>query len=300
MDKTDVILSLLLLSNSRRSYRELANTLNLSVTAAHNRIQSLIEAGIIRKFTAKISVFASNAIHVLIFGNSKASQLHDLQTQLEKHESIYWLTVGGGNYLYIGAYLKNITELESLVGYVKKTAEIPEPTVGITALPFNAPIGALEKFDKRLYKLDYDIIAALKADSRKATSDIAEELGVSAKTVRRRLNHMIKNYLIELSIEWYPDESNDIMSVLHVRLNPDSDKNAADKIAKKYFPNVMFYWGFSNIPETYLFFVWTSTSKELREMRERFEREPTVQSAVPNVIFTGYIFKTWRDQIPQQ
>jgi hypothetical protein len=62
----------------------------------------------------------------------------------------------------------------------------------------------------------------------------------------------------------------------------------------------MFYWGFSNIPETYLFFVWTSTSKELREMRERFEREPRVQSAAPNVIFTGYIFKTWRDQIPQQ
>jgi len=299
MDKTDVILSMLLLSNSRRSYRELADTLNLSVTAVHNRIQSLVEAGIIRKFTAKLNVFAANALHVLIFGNSKATQLSEVRAKLEKQGSVYWLAVGGGNYLYIGVYLRNVAELESVVNYVKDAAEMPEPIVGITSAPVNLPIAALEKIDKRLYKLDYEIIAALKNDSRRATSDIAEELGVSAKTVRRRLNHMIKNYLIELSIDWYPDESNDIMSVFHVRLKPDADKNAVDALTKKYFPNVMFCWGFSNIPDTYLFFVWTGTTKELREMRERFEAEAAIQSAAPNVIFTGYIFSTWRDQIPQ-
>jgi Lrp/AsnC family leucine-responsive transcriptional regulator len=300
MDKTDVLLSLLLLSNSRSSYRELAETLNLSVTAVHNRIQSLVEAGIIRKFTAKVNLFAANALHVLIFGNSKATQLSKVRTKLEKHGAVYWLAVGGGNFLYIGAYLRNIAELESLVGYVKDAAEMPEPTVGITSSPVALPIAAIEKMDKRLYKLDYEIIAALKDDSRKATSEIAEELGVSAKTVRRRLNHMIKNFMIELSIEWYPDESNDIMSIFHVRMKTSAEKNAADLLVKKYFPNAMFYWGFSNIPDTYLFFVWTSTSKELKDTRERFETEAAVQSATPNVIFTGYIFPSWRDQIPSK
>lgn len=244
-------------------------------------------------------MFAANALHVLIFGDSKATQLNELRAKLEKQGSIYWLAVGGGNYLYIGVYLKDISELESLVNYVKEAAEMPEPNVGLTSIPLNTPIAACEKIDTRLYKLDYEIITALKDDSRKATSDVAEELGVSAKTVRRRLSHMMKNHLVELSIEWYPDESNDIMSVFHVRLKPDADKNAMDLLAKKYFPNVMFYWGFSNIPNTYLFFVWTGTTKELRDMRERFESEAAVQSAAPNVIFTGYIFPTWRDQIPQ-
>ncbi len=298
MDKTDVILSMLLLSNSRRSYRELADTLNLSVTAVHNRIQSLVEAGVIRKFTAKLNVFTSDAIHVLIFGNSKTTQISGVRAKLEKQGSIYWLTLGGGNYLYIGVYLRHLAELEAVVNYVKGAAEMPEPTVGLTSTPMAFPISAFEKMDKRLYKLDYEIINALKNDSRRATSDVAEELGVSAKTVRRRLNHMIKNFLIELSIDWYPDESNDIISVFHVRLKPDADKTAVDTITKKYFPNVMFYWGFSNIPDTYLFFVWTSTTKELRDMREHFEAETVVQSAVPNVIFTGYIFPTWRDQLP--
>lgn len=300
MDKTDVILSLLLLSNSRLSYRELSDTLNLSVTAVHNRIQSLIEAGIIRKFTAKVSVLVSLSIHVLIFGNSETSSLHDLKTKLENQGSVYWLAVGGGNYLYIGAYLRSIGELAGLVDYVKEVAEIPEPTVGITLSPLDAPLAVLDKIDRRLYKLDYQIINALRDDSRKATADIAEELRVSTKTVRRRLQRMIKDHLIELSIEWYPDASNDIITVFHVRLKPAADKQAVNTLFGKYYPNVMFYWGFSNIPNAYLFFVWTGTTKELKTMRERLECEEVVQSVTPNVIFTGDIFKTWRDQIPKE
>jgi Lrp/AsnC family leucine-responsive transcriptional regulator len=300
MDKTDVVLSLMLLGNSRLSYRELADTLNLSVTAVHNRIQSLIEVGIIRKFTAKVSVLASNAIHILIFGNSETSSLHDLKSRLEKHGSIYWLAIAGGNYLYIEAYLRSISELEALVNYVKEAAKIPEPTVGITSSPLNAPLAVLDKIDTRLYKLDYQIISSLKEDSRKATADVAEELGVSAKTVRRRLLRMMKDHLIELSIEWYPDASNDIITAFHVRLKPEAEKNAADLLVRKYSPNVMFYWGFSNIPNSYLFLVWTGTTKELRDMRERFECEATVQTVAPNVIFTGYIFNIWRDHVPEK
>ncbi len=299
MDKTDVILSMLLLSNSRLSYRELAERLNLSVTAVHNRIQSMIETGIIRKFTAKPSIFISGATPVLVFGSSKALHVKDLLMKLAQHGSIYWLAIAGGNYLYVGSYLKSIGELESLVNYVKVAALMSEPTVGITSPVLNVPTAAFNTSDNRLYELDCEIIGSLKDNSRKATSEIAEELGVSAKTVRRRLNRLIRNYMIELSIEWYPDASNDIMSVFHVRTKPEADKNAVDTLAKKYFPNIMFCWGFSNIPNTYLFFVWTSTTKELRDMRERFESEPAVQEATPNVIFTGYILPIWRDKICQ-
>jgi hypothetical protein len=43
--------------------------------------------------------------------------------------------------------------------------------------------------------------------------------------------------------------------------------------------------------------VWTPTSKELREIRESLEAEASVQSVSPNVIYTGYIFSTWREQM---
>jgi DNA-binding Lrp family transcriptional regulator len=287
----------MLLTNSRLSYRELAEKLNLSVTAVHNRIQSLIEKGIIRKFNTKLSLIAKNGIHILIFGTSKTNSIRDLNQKLEKHGSIYWLALGGGNILYIGAYLKNVAELEPLVRFIKEAAEMPEPTVGLTVSPIPSFILKGINPETKLCELDYRIIRSLKDDSRKATSVIAEELGVSAKTVRRRLTRMIKNYLIMLSIDWYPDASNDIISAFHVRVKPDADPNTPNIIWHKYYPNILFYWGFSNIPNTYIFFTWNPTAKELRETRESLEREPAVQAVAPNVIYTGYVFPTWLDDI---
>ncbi|MBS7614632.1 Lrp/AsnC family transcriptional regulator [Candidatus Bathyarchaeota archaeon] len=296
MDKTDAILCQLLLANSRLPYRELADKLNLSVTAVHKRIQSLVEAGVIRKFTAKISLGALNAVHIVIFGTSKLASLQGLDAKLAWHGSIYWLALGGGNIVYIGAYLKGISELESLVNYVKDAAGIPEPTVGVTSF---TPVYILSQKDSGtvLYNLDYEIIRSLKDASRKSTAQIAEELRVSAKTVRRRLSRLIAQGLIELSIEWYPDASNDIITIFHIHLKPEADKNEVNTYFRKYSPNMFFCWGFSNIPNFLLAFVWTSTMKELQSIRRTLEQEETVQSITSNVLFAGHIFETWRDNI---
>jgi DNA-binding Lrp family transcriptional regulator len=294
LDKNDIVLCQLLLINSRMSYRELADKLGLSVTAVHNRIQALVEAGVIRRFKAGLSVLVQNSVHVLIYGISKAATVSSIKSKMEKHGSIYWLAVAGGNTLYIGAYLRDIAELEGLVRSVKENAEIPEPTVGLTTSPI-PPSMRLMKIDTKMCDLDYKIVHALKDDSRKATSDIAEEVGASAKTVSRRLTRMQKNFLIELGIDWYPDASNDIMSMFHVRLKDDANPNTANIILQKHCPNTIFYWSFSNIPNNYVFMIWTTTSKELKDIRESFEANPAVQSVTPNVVYTGYIFPTWRN-----
>ena len=68
MDEVDVQLCLLLISNSRRTFRELGAQVNLSVNAVHRRIQSLVEAGIIRKFSAHQSIYVIRGLLVLVFG----------------------------------------------------------------------------------------------------------------------------------------------------------------------------------------------------------------------------------------
>jgi DNA-binding Lrp family transcriptional regulator len=300
MDKTDIILLQFLLANSRLSYAKLAEKLGLSVNAVHKRIQSLIEAGVIHKFTAKLGPLAANFVNIFISGTSRLSSFQDLPDKLKAQGSIYWLTIGGGKYLYIGAYLRHIDELESLVNYIKKEAGVPEPTVGIMAVPSSMfPADPAPK-DLVLYDLDYQIIGSLKDNSRKPVSDVADELGVSAKTVRRRLSRMIKNFLIELSLEWYPDASNDIVTLFDVRLKPDADMSKANGIPQKYSPNMLFWWSFMNIPGVLTCAVWTNTMKELQEIRGNLEKEEDILSVVPNIIYVGYIFKTWRDQIPRK
>ena len=299
MDKTNIVLCQLLLGNSRLSYSELADKLNLSVTAIHKRIQDLIESRVIRKFTAKISLFQLDALHIVVFGRSKLNSVQNLPEKLESNGLIYWLSVGGGNYLYIGAYLQNIGELDTLISFLKETAKMSEPTVGISTFPM--PLGILPELkDRTLYPLDYQIIGSLKNNSRKATSEVANELRVSAKTVRRRLARMMKDRLVELSMEWYPDASNDIISLIHVHLKPQADKNTMTKLFQKYTPNIVFYWGFSNLPNVFIMMFWTSSMKDLQRIRESLEKEADLQSVAPNVLYTGYIFETWRDQLLEE
>lgn len=291
MDKTDIILIQLLLKNSRLQYRELADKLDLSVNAVHKRIQALTESGVIRTFTARINLSAfEGAVPVTVWGRSEAKSVDETLEKLGKNSSIYWVSVAGGNYLYVVAYLQNISELEPYIAFVKKEAQMPDPTVGIPEL--------LPPSDTTLYPLDYQIIYALHKNSRKPVSEIAEELGVSAKTVRRRLSRMIREGSIELSIEWYPDVSNDIMTIFHLHLRASADKSKVGPLLiKKYAPNTLFLMSFSNLPNLLLCVVWTNTMKELQDIRERFQSEEALESIVPNVLYIGYIFDTWRDEL---
>ncbi len=104
LDKTDIVLCQLFLGNSRLSCRELAEKLDLSATAVHDRIQTLIDIGIIRKFTSKISKFAQNDIHLLFFGNFKNTSITSVKQKLEQNNGVCWLAVGGGNVLYAKYY----------------------------------------------------------------------------------------------------------------------------------------------------------------------------------------------------
>jgi len=124
MDKIDVILSLLLLQNSRQTYRELAKVCELSVNAVHKRVQGLIDAGIIRRFTTKISLSALNAINVIVFGESVITSQDEVREKLGNQENIYWVANGGGNFLYIGLYLRNISEMDACVSFIKDIARI--------------------------------------------------------------------------------------------------------------------------------------------------------------------------------
>jgi Lrp/AsnC family transcriptional regulator for asnA, asnC and gidA len=294
MDKTDIILTFLLLANSRLPYSDLAERLGLSVNAVHKRIQLLKETGVIRNFTAKISIAALGIVSILVFGSSETQFGEQVLQRLQENDRTYWVAVGSGNYLYIGAYLRNISELDPYVTFVKKEAKMPSPTVGIVVLGDTD----VAHSDAKLQNLDYRIIYALCKDSRKAIPEIAEEIVVSAKTIRRRLARMISEHLIDLSLEWFPDKANDIMTLFQVDLKAQADKaKAVTLLNKEYSPNALFCWTFSNLPNSILFFVWTNSMKELQDISKRIQGEESFERALPRILYTGYIFDTWRDKL---
>jgi DNA-binding Lrp family transcriptional regulator len=86
MDTTDILLAMTLLGNSRLPYSKLADKLNLSVNAVHRRVQALTESGIISAFTAKVSLLAVHAVHVMVFGQSEIRHLDEALKRLDAHD----------------------------------------------------------------------------------------------------------------------------------------------------------------------------------------------------------------------
>lgn len=295
MDRTDLNLSRLLLVDSRRSYRELADDLKLSVPAVHTRIQAMQAAGIIKAFTARISVAHLKAPTAIVFGPTQASDPAEVSERLGKDEHTYWVATAGGNFLYVGGYMRDLGELDGYAAFVAKEGEMPNPTVGIMPPPAPPPPHG-EAF--ALDRLDYRILKALHADARRPLTEVAELIGVSAKTTARRLENMTKNGAVEFSIEWYPDASDDVLPAFHLRLRPGQDKYAAmAHILNRYASDALFVWPFSNLPNLLLAVMWTNSMKGLKELRSGLQKEAPFEGVVTNVMYTGRMFDTWRDDL---
>jgi len=293
MDETDLQLIKTLLADSRTPYRELAGKLGLSVNAVHRRIQSLMEEGIVRAFTTKVSLWHVAAATVLIHGVSRG-KMDEVSARLGEDEHIYWVSQGSGGLIYVGAYLRDIVELNDVVALVKRTGMVDDPTVGIMA---GMSLDADPK-DTALSKLDLRIIKKLENDSRKPVSDIAVELNTSAKTVRRRLDRMLDNKLIECSLEWYPDKANDIISMFHIKVDPSIDwVKFAFSLMEDHPPTGLFFMLFSNLPDTVLFCTWSSAMRDVNELRRKLEARAGVVLTVPVILYGGQIYGTWREKL---
>jgi DNA-binding Lrp family transcriptional regulator len=288
VDSNDIYLSMMLLSNSRTPYRALAEKLNLSVNAVHKRVQTLIDQGIIREFIARPGFAATGALIALVHG-ATGKKPEILMHELSEHKSIYWLSAASGGYLYIGTYLRTIQELSPLLEFVQVKTGINELKTSI--------IGEVLGFTQEpLDTLDYQIINSLSKDSRKPVAEVAFELGLSVKTIRKRLNTMIINSTIELTINWYPDAANDIVSMTHIKTMQGSNLDE-NTLKKDFNPSLIMIFQPINATREFLCITWSPTMKEMRTLTERIRADPRIESATPNILYMGWLFNTWRDQI---
>jgi len=299
MDELDLKIVMLLFINSRMSYREIASHLGLSVNAIYKRVQSLIELKIIQEFTAKIKPYAVNAIYSFNFGKSESQDLNLVTSNLAEHEDTSHIMVSSRNFIYVGAMLRNIHELDDYTSFFSKTANITSPFIGllhkvysISPIPYIFPKSGLN-----IDKLDKAIIRSMHHDSRKPISEIADEVNSTPSTVRRRLDRMIKEGQIELSINFNPISSNDIFTLFQVYLKPSVNKDElAKKLIEKYRPNIFFIWIFSNLPNLLVCWVWVNNMKELNDIMQNLKKE-RVESVISDIIYSGTFLDTWKEKL---
>ena len=290
MDEIDLTIIKKLFGNSRLTYRELADMIELGVSAIHKRIRKLEDDGVINAYTARPSISALKSLWIIIFGTSKARSLEAVSKELGQHENVEFIAIAGGKFLYISGFLRNISELQDYSSYASKVSQIDNPTIGIINIPYVT-------IPEPLTTIDYKILRILNRDARKSITGIADDVGLSAKTVRKRLNQMIENNLVLFSIEYTPLYDDSFITVFHGSLKEGTDINATTKyLEKKYEQNIAHCYSYSNIPNFITITSWTKTAQESQMLQKELQSEG-FKDVVPHIFLSLSWYDCWVDQL---
>jgi Lrp/AsnC family leucine-responsive transcriptional regulator len=299
MDETDLRLSQLLLLDSRAPYQELAGKLGLSVQAVHRRIQALVKCGVIAGFTAHLSYRYLGAVNVGFSGLSEARSLDDVVEKLHQNDSTNVIIAASGNWLVVSSILRNLSEAEAYTDFLRKAAAMPTPGVGMVgSMQYGTDSMELHGKTMELGSLDFRIVQALHADSRKSIADISTEVGISAKTVKRHLEAMDSMGVIEYRIDWHPGQSDGIVAFVWIRLKPGTDRAAfRNGLARTFGARMIFITSFCNDPVRLLCFTWSPNGRAFSGLCDSLEKDAGVEKVTSFYAQKGYVFETWRDRL---
>jgi DNA-binding Lrp family transcriptional regulator len=297
MDEQDLRLIQLLVHDPRATYRELADHLEMSVQAVHRRIQLLQESKVLMGFSATFAIPYLEAIPVTIHGRAPGRTKKEIASALEKNDLISGVLFGSGGVLVISALLRKVTELDRLVDTIRSTTGMVQPWVGIeTVRSSGSRPGTMTT--EPLSPLDMKIVASLARDARKASTDVAKELGVTAATVNRRLERMQAMGALEFVTMLHPGFSGDVVTIFQVDLREGTDRGKViARLRQRLGPTAEYYREFSNVPDRISFVAWNKTLQQLEATLEQVVQEEGVRQAVPDIIYTGWYHPTWRDRL---
>jgi Lrp/AsnC family leucine-responsive transcriptional regulator len=305
MDDTDSKIVALLLANPRISIRELAKRLGISRQSAHHRMRILVETGVVKGTTAGISFLYLDAVSVAIFGRSDATLTEETFDRLGENGFTRRAAIAGGNYLYVVGELRDISELDAYVEFVKQAGTIPEPFVGIYSTDdelmrgFAVDGSGRRKDDYRqLSTIDLRIIASLREDARRPAAEIAKIVGVSAKTVRNHLERMTSDGSLDLHVLTDIPSGGNLLFALHVDLKHGTDKvEVGRRLLSKYGSLDAYMRSFSNIPGLLVVVFWSDSVPEIRNVFRATCEDEGVRAVMLNFCYFERIYETWRGKL---
>ncbi len=298
MDTIDLVICKALIRDARMPYKNLAKLTGISAVAVHKRVQELVKQGVIAGFRAEIDVRAVKGMGIMVFGRSETTMPSRLCEALAEDDRTSMILIGSGNYIYVGAILRSIAELESYLQFVRSVGKMPQAVAGLhTVRPSGLRVSDISD-PGQIMPLELRIISSLHNDARKRTTEVAEELGVSARTIASKLEKMIDEHKILLTISWRPDYSNDTVALFHIVLKQSTSKpEVINLLREKYSNNVVFFSSFGNLPEIILATVWTRSPKEVSNIADSLMDDGGFESVTPNVICDAHFFDTWKEKI---
>ncbi len=212
----------LLLKNSRSSYNELAKMLGVSINTIRLRIKHMLDLNLIRYNTIiNLDKFGYTLIYLLVKGSNNLSRL-SLVGKIIMHVRCL------GDISVIGMAVKSIDVFELI-------KVLLEPSV-VTLLFYKEPSPI------KISKNDLEIIRYMLDNPTARIKYIAYKLGISTKTVKRRLDYLITHDLIHFSIIIEPSKLEYINFGLVIMIDDENTiKSICDIVEGNFLMSPLIY-----------------------------------------------------------
>ena len=130
----------------------------------------------------------------------------------------------------------------------------------------------------------------------KIRTDIADDVGLSSKTVRKHLDRMIENKLASFTIQWMPHKNSFVM-VFHIILNEGTDMNSTlQHINEKYSQNIAYCLNYSNFPNLITLHTWAKNAQDAQKIQEELQTEG-FKDVIPHIFIDAEWFDCWVDRL---
>ena len=208
LDGTDLKILNLLAKNSRLSYRSIGLTIGLTTKSVKSRVDRMLAAKVIDRFLTRVNPSIIGYKRICAFALRKNKLTQELLDRINLIGDIqYQFEVVGG---VIGF---NIAIKEGVEDKIELLLNSLKPALLGLILSRNREVS------HKLTQTDYTIMKQLIKTPRMEIGDISTATATSPKTVRRRLDKMTRNHILEFSILPNPDAMKGyVMFFLDVRV----------------------------------------------------------------------------------
>ena len=284
----------LLVYNSRTPYSELAKALGTSVQNVHRRVQDLITSGTLTNFNAAFSVLAVGGIWLMVHGRSGALSVNKVLEELKKVPGMDMAMVSTGKYMYLSGVVQDPNRIGEFVSSVTGTAKLSSTEIGVVQFPLPLPGN-----EPVVYPMDVKLVNALSKDSRRPITELAEELGVAPRTVRRHIDRLNREMLVHFSLEFYLNRTSDLFTALHLTVKGGQDREkAALAMIKQLALREIITYNFGDRPDRFIVVFWSPSIGDLNETIADLEKSGMFEDVCPNLILDARYYEGTRSLAP--
>jgi DNA-binding Lrp family transcriptional regulator len=306
LDEVDIRLLKALERNPRASYHELGKSLGISAPSVQKRVVELERSGRVQRYVAYLHPDAFGSYLAIVQGHCKGVLTKRAVRTIGAHGTVRSLGYGAMNQVIAITIRRNSTELAELMSIMSEGCGIENLQTFLLGDSFFLGENVKERFISKnvrqappeLKRSDYRIILALKQNARKSIADIAKEVGLSSKTVRRRLNRLIESNVIEFKVLKTPRSDKDIFFYINITLTSRSRKETFfERLRKDFHQELDRVAFFDNPPKAVFVDGLVMTIEELQSIVDRIAELPEVETMTPNLVLKSYYFDTNLDKM---